>query len=75
MTENLKVTDPKSLLVITQGGKLRKLFVPIAVKTMLAVGPLEAGATVYVEEVAEHKKYKIIYRIFNSWYPHSYFKL
>ena len=75
MTENLKVADPKSLLVVTQGGKLRKLFVPIAVKCLRDIEILKQGCTIYVEEVAEHHQHKIIYRILGSWYPHRYFRV
>ena len=64
-----------SLLVVNQHGKLRRLFVPIAVRSHTKVGIILNGSTVYVEEVAEHKVYRIIYRVFNSWYPYYYFRL
>ena len=64
-----------SLLVVNQHGKLRRLHVPIAVRTLVDVGALKMGAHVYVEEISSHKRHRIVYRIFNSWYPHYYFRL
>jgi hypothetical protein len=75
MEKKLRVADRNNLFVVNQSGRLRILFVPIPVKTMIAVGVLRSGSTVYVDQVAEHRQYMIVYRIFNLWYPHFYFKL
>ena len=64
-----------SLLVVNQHGKLRRMYVPITVRTLVDVGALKMGAHVYVEEVAAHSTHKILYRVFNVWYPYNYFKL
>ena len=75
MSGQLYYAANNSLLVVNQHGKLRRLFVPIAVRTLVDVGVLKMGTHVYVEEVAEHSQHKILYRVFNAWYPYLYFKL
>jgi hypothetical protein len=75
MSGQVYYSTNNSLLVVNQHGNLRRLYVPIAVKTLVDVGALKMGAHVYVEEVAAHNKHKIVYRVFNVWYPYNYFSL
>lgn len=75
MSGQIQFVANNSLLVVNPHGKLRRLFFPIAVRTLVDVGTLKMGTHVYVEEISSHKRHRIVYRIFNSWYPHYYFRL
>ena len=66
MSGQIQYVTNNSLLVVNPHGKLRRLFVPFAVRSHAKVGVILTGSTVYVEEVAEHRIYRIIYRVFNE---------
>jgi hypothetical protein len=70
----LDYVGSNSLLVVNPSGKLRRLFVPIAVKCVTEINIIRKGSTVFIEEIAEHYQHKIIYRVLGKWYPHKYFK-
>ena len=67
--------DHNSIMVINPTGKIKQLFVPFKVKCIYPVGRISTGSTVFVEQVDSHDKYKILYRIFQEWYPFSCFKI
>jgi hypothetical protein len=71
----LQYAGSNSLLVVSPSGKLRRLFVPIMVKCIRGVNIIRQGSTVYVEEIAEHPKCKLMYRVLGSWYSFEYFRI
>ncbi len=64
-----------SILVISNNGLLRQLFVPFRVQVALSTAALVKDAWVVVEEVRQHDKYLLLYRISNRWLPYYVFKL
>jgi hypothetical protein len=77
MNEQVKLqyAGSNSLLVVNPKGKLRRLFVPFAVKCVTGINFIRQGSTVYVEAVAEHHQYKLVYLILGGWYPYLYFRV
>jgi len=69
----IKYCDDKSIYLINTSGKLRQLFVPFKVQCIKAAGNIKPQSWVYVEQVAQHHKYRIVYRVFDNWLPYSYF--
>jgi hypothetical protein len=67
--------DPRSLLVLTSNGKLKQLYVPIRVQNVSPLGNIPANTRMFVDEIQSHKKYRIIYRIMDTWYPYWHFTL
>ena len=64
-----------SIMVINNYGSIRQLFVPFKVQVILATSTLVKDAYVVVEEVQQHDKYLLLYRIANKWWPYYVFKL
>lgn len=69
----IKFYDEKSILIINENGVLRKLYTPFKVLCVLPAGNIKADTWVYVEQVAPHSEFLIIYRIFNEWFPYNCF--
>lgn len=67
--------DDNSIMVITKDGTMRQLYVPYVVKCLKATGSIKELSKVYVTSVMEHDKYLIIYKIYDKWYPYSYFRI
>ena len=64
-----------SIMVINNYGYIRQLFVPFKVQVLQATSKLVKDAYVVVEEVQQHDKYLLLYRIANKWWPYYVFKL
>ena len=64
-----------SIMIINNYGCLRQLFVPFKVQVLHATSTLVKGVYVHVEEVQQHDKYLLLYRIANKWWPYYVFKL
>jgi hypothetical protein len=64
-----------SIMVINNYGSMRQLFVPFKAKVILPTASLVKDAYVVVEEVQQHDKYLLLYRIANKWWPYYVFKL
>ena len=73
MNRKLSFYDERTLLLISKRGVLKQLHVPFQVKSKQAIGIIKEGTIVYVEAVAQHKEFKIMYRILNQWMPYQYF--
>lgn len=67
--------DHNSIMVINPSGKMKQLFVPFKVQCIYPGGRIEHGSKVFVEQVASHEKYKILYRIFQECYPFNCFSI
>jgi hypothetical protein len=64
-----------SIMVVNNYGCIRQLFVPFRVQVIHATDSLVKDAYVVVEEVQQHDKYLLLYRIANKWWPYYVFKL
>jgi hypothetical protein len=64
-----------SIMVITNNGCIRQLFVPFKAQVILPTASLVKHAFVFIEEVQQHDKYLLLYRIANKWWPYYAFKL
>lgn len=64
-----------SLLIINQHGKIKQLFVPIRVKCVITIGNIYENSMLYVEQVEAHQQHRIIYRVFDKWYPYYFFTI
>jgi hypothetical protein len=71
--DQIKFYNPFSLLVVNRKGKLRQLFVPILVKCSHPCGTIQKDSMVYVEQVTANTQYRILYRVFDKWYPYYFF--
>jgi hypothetical protein len=67
--------DPRTLMVIQPSRKIKQLFVPIKVQCMTPVEKIPVNSWVYVVEIQHHLKYRIIYRVFDLWYPYWCFRI
>lgn len=74
--ENIKYINPRKLLVIKKNGALAELHVPIRVIVVNQLNSaLPLNTISYIEEIQPHQKLKIIYRIFDTWYPYWGFQI
>lgn len=64
-----------SIMVINNHGKIRQLFVPFQAKVIHATPILLKDTLVMVEEVQQHEKYLILYRVARNWWPYYIFRL
>ena len=71
----IKFYNPYSLLIVNRKGKLRQLFVPILVKCSYSYDILKKDSLVYVEQVVANEQYRILYRVFDQWYPYYFFNI
>ena len=64
-----------SIMVINNRGSMRQLFVPFRAQVIQKTATLVKNTWVVVEEVRQHNKYLLIYRIANTWWPYYAFRL
>ena len=67
--------NEQTLMLVNKKGILRELKVPFQVKAVESIGIIKIGTLVYVEAVAQHQQFKIMYRVLNQWMPYQYFIL
>lgn len=67
--------NPNCILLVNSKGKLRQLFVPFKIQCVEPIGTIIINTWVYVESVVEHPDYKIMYLIYNKWYPFNCFRI
>ncbi len=65
--------NEQTLMLVSNKGILRELKVPFQVKAVQPIGIIKTGTLVYVEAVAQHQQFKIMYRVLNQWMPYQYF--
>ncbi len=65
--------NEQTLMLVSKKGILRELKVPFQVKAVEPIGIIKIGTLVYVEAVAQHQQFKIMYRVLNQWMPYQYF--
>lgn len=71
----IKYSDDKSIYLINKTGNLRQLFVPFKVQCLIPIGNIKSESWVYVEQVAEHHQFLILYKVFDDWIPYSCFRI
>jgi len=71
----INYVNNNSIMAINKHGCIRQLFVPFRVQVTLSTAALVKDAWVVVEEVRQHDKYLLLYRILNRWLPYYVFKL
>lgn len=71
----INYANSNSIFIINQYGKVKQLFVPIRVKCILSQELIRENSLVYVEQVEAHHIYRIVYRIFDTWYPYNCFRI
>jgi hypothetical protein len=64
-----------SIMVINNRGSMRQLFVPFRAQVVQDAPTLIKKTWVVVEEVRQHDKFLLIYRIANTWWPYYVFRL
>jgi hypothetical protein len=74
--QDIKYLHPKKILAVKRNGMLMELHVPIRVIVIIQfTAELPVNTITHVEEVQPDQKHKIIYRIFDTWYPYWGFTL
>lgn len=77
MSKNLQlrfITDD-CLLVINVNGRIKILYTPFRVLSIVAVNGLSPNTNVYVDAVYYHKQYKISFLVNGKIYPYNYFRI
>ena len=64
-----------TLFVINSKGKMRQLFTPFNVQVLQETEHFKENSWVVVEEIRQHQKHIIIYRVINHWWPYYLFKI
>ena len=67
--------DPCSLMLVNPKGKMKRLYTPFRVLVREDIGQYQKSTWLYIEKVAEHRDYRIIFLISSYWYPHQCFRL
>jgi hypothetical protein len=67
--------NEQTLMLVSKNGILRELKVPFQVKAVQPIGIIKIGTLVYVEAVAQHQQFKIMYRVLNQWMPYYNFQI
>ena len=65
--------DDKSIVVINEIGKLRRVHVPFRAVCILQSGSLKPDTWIFVEQVAPDRHFKILYRVIDVWIPYHHF--
>jgi len=71
----INYVDPLSIMVINPVGKMRQLFVPFKAQVIEQTVNLSINTWVYVEEVKSDHKYKLLFRVGDSWWPYYAFRI
>lgn len=75
LSEILRFSTPKSLLIVNYNNLLKELFCPFFVVAMSSIGKLEEGETYSVEEIRVTKKLKTVYIILGDAYYYNHFEI
>jgi len=67
--------NPFSMLVITNRGRLQRIYTPFRAKVTVMTSSFSPGTWVYVEEISGHDRYRLIYRVHRTWLPFHNFQL
>jgi hypothetical protein len=67
-------TDPLSLLAVTVE-KLKRIRTPFSIRCVQAVGDIQEGQVVMVDEVSVSRNFRLIYKIRGSYYAYSFFHI
>ncbi len=59
--------DPYSLMLINGRGRMKRLYTPFRVQVREDIGSYQQSTWLYVERVAEHHNYRILFLISSLW--------
>lgn len=75
-TKRVVKQDPGSLLVVSDAGKMRQLFVPFRVRCVHPLEGMPEGSLVYVCGVYHNRKHRLLFWINNhQLLPYQYFHI
>jgi len=75
LSEILRFSTPKSLLIVTWNNLLKELFCPFEVKVLKAVDNLKEGDRLWVQEIKVTTELKTVYIINDTAYYYYYFDI
>lgn len=75
LSEILRFSTPKSLLIVNYNNLLKELFCPFLVVAMSSIGKLEEGERYNVEEIKVTKNLKTVYIILGDAYYYHHFEI
>ena len=67
--------DHRSILLINPSGAIKQLFCPFKVKVVTDTAILKIDSFVYVDEVKQHRKHLLLYRIGGNWWTYDLFRI
>jgi hypothetical protein len=67
--------NPNTLLVIGSRGKMRQLFTPFPVQVVKPTAHFKENTRLVVEEIQQHPKHLLLYRVINHWWPYHIFRI
>jgi hypothetical protein len=66
---------PYSLMLVNPKGKIKRLYTPFRAQVKEGIGKYSTETWVYVEGIADHREYRILFLVSSFWYPYPFFKL
>tara|TARA_R110000851_G_C13101390_1_gene568466 strand:- start:8559 stop:8804 length:246 start_codon:yes stop_codon:yes gene_type:complete len=75
LSEILRFSTPKSLLIVTWNNLLKELFCPFEVKVLKAVDNLKEGDRLWVQEIKVTAELKTVYIINDTAYYYYHFDI
>lgn len=72
---HLQHCDPFSILIVNRTGRLRRLYTPFKVVSLVDIGNIKADMGVYIEEVATSDKDELMYLVAGIAYNHYHFRI
>ncbi len=72
---NIYYCDSFSILVLNPKGEIRILYAPFRVTCIQSVNSIRKNSILFVDEVFEHRKDQLHYRINGNIYPYSLFRI
>lgn len=75
LSDILRFSTPKSLLIVTWNNLLKELFCPFEVKVLKAVDNLKEGDRLWVQEIKVTTELKTVYIINDTAYYYYHFDI
>ena len=72
---HLQHCDPFSILIVNRTGRLRRLYTPFKVVSLVDIGNIKANMGIYIDEVAATEKDDLVFIIAGIAYNHYHFRI
>ncbi len=72
---HLQHCDPFSILIVNRTDRLRRLYTPFKVVSLVDISNIKADMGVYIEEVATSDKDELMYLVAGIAYNHHHFRI